>query len=380
MEAPQFGRLTAVLDLDALRANLAVVRDQVPPNTEVTASLKANAYGHGVQAIGGCLVDQGVRWLAVGNPAQALELRSVGISCGIWLFPPVPRHGVSSLLEADVTFSVESYLDAAFLARHATEAPARVFLKVDSGLGRLGVPVDEAESEAEKIINGLSSVALEGVFTHLPFAEPAAIPWITSRTKEFCDAAKSIRDLASGPLLIQSNASAGIVGGIDASETNAVCTGQLLLGLEPEALVTAGWPGTRRVMRSLQSTIRSIRTLEPATELWPDGTRMVEQPTRRGLIPSGYGDSPLQEKSGQSLWIRGYRVPVIGLSLEHAQVDLTEVPEATDGDIVHLFSDDPSEAPPLEAFASMQGRSRLEALVSLPSTTTVHIVDGEVAH
>ena len=89
--------LRAAVSLGALRGNLALVRRRLPADTELIACVKANAYGHGLRAVAGCLEGEGVRWLSLGNPAEALALRRWGIACDILLFPTGEGGLVSAL-------------------------------------------------------------------------------------------------------------------------------------------------------------------------------------------------------------------------------------------------------------------------------------------
>ena len=136
--------LRAVVSLAALRWNLAWFGATLPAGTELIACVKANAYGHGLRAVAACLEAEGVRWLSLGSPAEAVALRQLGHRLR---HPPVPdRRGRRSapLLEAGITVGIQSFEEAAALAQAARARPPSIFLKVDSGLGRVGVPLEDA--------------------------------------------------------------------------------------------------------------------------------------------------------------------------------------------------------------------------------------------
>src|SRR5262245_58903869 len=195
--------LRAVVSLDALRENLALIRRRLPADTELIACVKANAYGHGLRGIATCLEAEGVRWLSLGSPADALDLRRWGIACDIRLFPTGPSGHAAPLLEAGITVSVQSFDEAAKLARAARSRPPSIFLKVDGGLGRVGVPLCDAVGLAARIRGELPAITLVGVFTHLPFGEPDSRAWVEERLTEFGRVAAEIRSATPGPLLIQ---------------------------------------------------------------------------------------------------------------------------------------------------------------------------------
>src|SRR5208282_6492741 len=121
--------LTAVVDLAALRHNLKLIRKSVPGHQEVIACVKANAYGHGLRAVAECLQGQGVRWLAVGSPAEAIALRRWGITCRILLFPTVGDRADNALAASGITIGIQSYEEAEAVAR-TVGGPVSVFLKV----------------------------------------------------------------------------------------------------------------------------------------------------------------------------------------------------------------------------------------------------------
>ena len=256
LETPALAaQLCAVVSLETLRRNLALVRQRLLAGTELIACVKANAYGHGLRAVAGCLEAEGVRWLSLGSPAEALALRRWGVTCDILLFPTGEGGDPAPLLEAGITVGIQAFAEAAALARAARTRPPSIFLKVDSGLGRVGVPLADAVHLAARIRSALPGVRLSGVFTHLPFGGREGAAWVEERLAEFGRVVAQIRAATAGPLLVQALASAGIACGLEAPETNAVCPGQLLFGVEPAWLPTP--VGTRPCSR--KSGRRSAR-------------------------------------------------------------------------------------------------------------------------
>jgi alanine racemase len=161
--------MRAVVSLAALRWNLDRIRQRLPSGTELIACVKANAYGHGLLPVAACLEAAGVRWLSLGSPGDALALRAAGITSDILLFPTAEGADPAPLAAAGVTVGVQSFDEAAALARSAGARAAAIFLKIDGGLGRVGVPLDDAVRLAARIRDALPRVRLAGVFTHLPF-------------------------------------------------------------------------------------------------------------------------------------------------------------------------------------------------------------------
>jgi alanine racemase len=358
--------LTAVVDLAALRTNLALVRRALAPDTEILACVKANAYGHGVVAAARALTGEGVRWLSLGSAAEALAIRRAGVASRLLLFPTVLPADPTLLLDAGVTIGIQSPAEAERLA--GAGRPVSIFLKVDAGFGRVGVPLDDAVAVAARIHRELPALRLEGVFTHLPFSGVESVPWVQARLKEFGQMVVALRERVPGPLIVQALASTGIVRGLEAPETNAVSPGQLLFGVEASSAVPGVRPtslGTRPVLTEVRTSLGAVRELPAGARFGAGGTRTAARPTRLGVLPIGYSNSLLVQKPGQTVRIGGQPVPVLSVSLEHAVVDVTDVPAAREGEPVILVARDSAVGPSLHEVARTQDRTPLEVLVSL---------------
>jgi alanine racemase len=367
--------LRALVCLETLRQNLALVRSRLSGNTELIACVKANAYGHGLRAVATCLEAEGVRWLSLGNPAEALALRQWGVTCDILLFPTGGGGDPVRLVEAGITVGVESLAEAAALVRAATTRPPAIFLKVDSGLGRVGVPLARAADLAARIRSDLPDVTLAGVFTHVPFGGREGVAWVEDRLAEFGRVAATIRGQAARPLLVQALASAGMACGIEAPDTNAVCPGQLLYGIEPPWLSTP--LGTRPILAEVRTVLGTLRDVPQGARFGASGSRTASRPTRLGALPIGYSNSMLVQKAGQTVHVEGCQVPVLSVSLEHAVVDVSDVAGARTGSPVCLLASDPAVGPSLPEVAANQGRSPLEVLVSLTGRAAYEYAVGD---
>jgi alanine racemase len=355
--------LRALVCLEALRQNLALVRRRLPADTEVIACVKANAYGHGLRPVAECLEAEGVRWLSLGSPAEALALRRWGVTCDILLFPTGAGGDATPLLEAGITLGVQSFGEAEALVRAARTRPPAVFLKVDSGLGRMGVPLAEAADVAARIRTDLPDVRLAGVFTHLPFGGADGASWVEARLAAFGRIVERIRARADAPLLVQALASAGIACGIETPGANAVCPGQLLFGIEP-AWIPAAF-GTRPVLTEVRTVLGTVRDVPEGERFGASGSRTATRSTRLGVLPIGYSNSILVQKAGQRVRVVDRDVPVLSVSLEHTVVDLSDAGGVRAGASVCLLASTPAVGPTLADVASRQGRSPLEVLVSL---------------
>lgn len=165
----------AEVDLGALRRNLARLRARTAPGAEVLVAVKADAYGHGLLPVARALAAEGVGWLGVATPDEALALRRAGVGGRVLLFGPVRGAALPRLLAAGVDLTVcdADDVDAVAAARASLAAdvgPARLHLKIDTGMGRLGRRPEEAVRVARHVA-GAADLRLEAAWTHFARAD-----------------------------------------------------------------------------------------------------------------------------------------------------------------------------------------------------------------
>jgi alanine racemase len=360
------GGVTAVFDLQALQHNLQLIRLAVGDDKEVIACLKADAYGHGLESIAHFLESEGIRWFSVAKVSDAVALRRSGIKSRVLLLPTVGKRPNKLICDAGITVTVQSYEEAEDITREFG-AETSVFLKIDSGLGRLGASLTDALPIVRRISSELPSIRLEGVFTHIPFSNPRDIPWAKGCLEEFGKCARSIRDVVGAPLLVQALASSGILSGLEVPEANAVSPGQLLFGLEFPLLMgdRALSFGSKPVLKEIRTSLGAIREIPAETRYGFGGALFARKKTRLGVIPAGFSNSVLLPRDGQTANVRGHIVPIVAVSLEHAVLDVTDVPDISEGSAVILLSSDSKNSLTLEKVAQLQARMPVEVLVSL---------------
>src|SRR5262245_22306528 len=205
--------LWAEIDLDALDANYREIVRRVGPAVRVIPSIKANAYGHGVVEVARALSAQGVPALACGSFEDAVAVRTAGVETKILLFVGYLPEAVPHLLEHGFVPTV-SNLETARAVAAAARRPTAIYVKVDSGLGRLGAPLASAV-EFVKEVAALPQVVVEGLYTHLPFADPAGREWARTRLEEFHAVLRALARAGIEIPVTQALSSAGILAGLD---------------------------------------------------------------------------------------------------------------------------------------------------------------------
>lgn len=381
LESIAASQLTAVVDLAALRHNLRMIRRSLSDDQEVIACVKANAYGHGLRAVAECLQKEGVRWLAVGSPAAAIALRRWGITCQILLFPTVGVRADNVLAASGITIGVQSYEEAEAVGQSVSD-PVSVFLKVDTGLGRFGVSTADLTSVTDRILSNLPSVRLAGIFTHLPFSGVKGLPWIEDRMREFGRSVAEIRKRMKSPFIVQAFSSGGIECGLKSPETNAVCPGQLLFGIEPENLRTPGRThsfGSRPVLQEVRTVLGALHSIPSGTRFGFGGAFVTSRETRLGVLPVGFSNSILVAREGQVANLMGHVAPILMVGLEHAVVDVTGIPGVHEGCSVILLARDSTSGVTLDRVAQLQNRPAVETLISLTARSAYEYVDPDCA-
>jgi alanine racemase len=146
------------------------------------------------------------------------------------------------------------------------------------------------------------------------------------------------------------------------------------LTIEPPWLTTP--LGTRPILAEVRTVLGTLRDVPQGARFGASGSRTASGPTRLGALPIGYSNSMLVQKAGQTVHVEGCAAAVLSVSLEHAVVDVTDIPRARSGAPVCLLARDPALGPPLAEVASRQGRSPLEVLASLTGRAVYEYPDG----
>jgi alanine racemase len=338
-----------------------VVRGLAGPR-RLIASVKANAYGHGAVPIARELVRLGIDTLWTGSIGEALSIRAAGIDARILLFggylpgdiPALLRHGlVPTIYDGDGAQAVSA----------AAAAPTRIYIKVDAGLGRLGVPIADAEALITEI-TALPRIVVEGVYTHLPFSDAAGC----DRARENYGAfAALLERLAAGgirPAVTQVWASSGLLAGLP-DACNAVCVGHLLYGLSPVDAATASAGDLRPVMTAIKTKLIHVAHRSAGNTAGGSSYSMRNAQVT-GVVALGLTDGMRNAAPGQvaSLLVHGRRAPVLGVSLEHTTLDLTGIDSPQVGDEVTLLGRSDGLANTFQDLARWFACGELEALMS----------------
>lgn len=348
----------AVTDLGALEHNHREVVRRVGTGVKVIASIKADAYGHGAVACARRLADAGVHALATGDVAEAVAMRDAGIRTPILIFGSFLPRDVPYLLAYDLIPTVYN-MKAAEAVSRAARAPSPVYVKVDCGLGRLGVALDDAAGFVRRIAS-LPNLQVAGLYTHIPFSDDASRARTEARLPGFEALAESLaRDM--GPLVTQALASSAVLVGLK-DRCNAVCVGHVLYGLSSMAPGQADMTGFRPVLREIGSRLIHVAHHPAGRDLAIGGHYGIANAMVTGVLPVGAQHGLRNAAPGQvaEVLIRGRRAKVMSVTLEHTTLDLTGVDSPRLGEEVLVLGGHGLARIGLEDVASWQGRPPLE--------------------
>jgi len=316
------------VDLAAITSNVAILRDFVGPGVTIFGAVKANGYGFGLPSVALAMLEGGVDAFAMADPGDAIRIREAGIDVPLLLYGGVlPELEVATVLaDYDLTCTVGDIEAARAWSQHGVGV--KCFLKLDVGLERIGVPAERARAFVEGA-HRLSGLQIEGIYTHLHGGdEPGYLGWQLDRFySALADLEQAGIDL---PLrLAESSVTLGLEG---RGRCNAVDPGHLLYGFVPVGRA-AGPSGIRPAFVSLKTRVIQVKEVERPGS-WSTSPVPARPGLRIAVIPLGRADGLSMLQRGEVL-VRGQRVPIVGrLSLEHARLDVTDLPACKAGDEV----------------------------------------------
>lgn len=351
---PYVPRITATVDLSAIRHNLARVRE-LAPHSRVMAAIKADAYGHGAVPVAQALVQGGVDALAVACLEEALVLREAGIDTPIALL-----EGVLSLAEAELAARqrlqvvVHAPWQLQLLQQLPPTQPLQVWFKLDSGMHRLGFPPSAAPA-LSGLLQAQPAWRLQGWMTHLACADEVDHPMTAQQVAVFEQALQGL----AGPRSIAN--SAGLLAWPQA-RADWVRPGLMLYGASPLPDKVGSDLGLRPAMR-VESRLIAIREIEAGDSVGYGATFRATEAMRVGVVAIGYADGVHRIlPNGAPVLVRGVRVPIIGrVSMDMIGVDLRALPQAQINDAVLLWG----EGLPVEEVAKWAGTLAYELFCGL---------------
>jgi alanine racemase len=319
-ETPE--RAVARVDLGAVERNCAKLRSLLAEGSELCAVVKADGYGHGDVWCAKAALVGGAGWLAVATADEAAELRRHGLACRILVMGALTREDAATALEAgaDVVAWCEDFLRDAAERAASLGVPARVHVKLDTGMGRLGTK-DPAEAHALADMAAADDrLELVGAMSHFATADERGDDYFPAQLEAFAGFAVEFKERHPGTIAHTANSAA--VYRDSAAHFDMVRCGVAIYGLDPFG-EDAPARGLEPAL-SLHSYVAAVRRLDPGESAGYGRTWRAERPTLVGTLPIGYGDGWRRGLSNKAdVLIQGRRHPLVGtVSMDNVAVDL----------------------------------------------------------
>lgn len=340
------------VDLTAIRHNVSQVRSHIGERVKLMAVVKADAYGHGAAETSKAMLEAGADALAVTRLTEAVQLREAGITAPILIFesilPDAAEDAVA--LGVDVTVCTPAQVSALSAAAKSKETTVRAHLKIDTGMGRLGVlPADAPE--LAKLIADADNVTLAGTYTHFATSIEKDLTKTKQQLSRFWKAVEAIRRQGIDPGIVHA-ANSGAILRLPDAHFDMVRPGTILYGQYPSRYV----PRSLDLKNTwqLKTRISFIKTVPAGYSIGYGGEFKTKHLSKVAVIPMGWADgltltpesavrrgvlrlviANIRKEPPLRVTIRGRRAPVIGrIAMQMCSIDVTDISEARIGDEV----------------------------------------------
>ncbi|MBQ9459678.1 MAG: alanine racemase [Oscillospiraceae bacterium] len=337
-------RTWAEIDLDALAHNLAVIREQVGEGVKLLGVVKADAYGHGAVPVARKLEQLGAAYLAVSNIDEAAELRDAGIALPILMLGFTPAEQAERIVRIGMTQAVPNLEIARAYDEAAARAgqPMKVHIKLDTGMGRLGFPCDDARFDASlrdiRSLLELPHLDVEGVFTHFAVSDEDAPEHVAFTQVQHDRFLRMIEALESGGFRFRLKhcCNAGGIASYPEWAGDMVRCGIILYGTGE----LAERMGMIPVMR-FKTTVATVRDFDPDVSVSYGRTYFTDRPARIAVLSVGYADG-LHRALSNKLVVKtpyGMARQVGRICMDMCMIDATRQPMLKSGDEVEIFGE-----------------------------------------
>jgi alanine racemase len=353
------------IDLSAIGNNTHRIKDLVGPAVRVLASLKADGYGHGALKVARTVLHNGASMLGVATVSEAIPLREAGIAAPILVFGYVPLWQMREAVRLDLTVTIYASEAARALARaaQALGKTARVHVKVDTGMGRLGIRSEQLDEILALVreVRDLPGLELEGIFTHFAKADAEDLTHARLQLARFQNVLQAIEAEGMRPPLVHAANSAATFS-LPEARFDMVRPGIALYGLDPSPEVRL--PAGFRPALSFKTQVAQVKLIPAGEGISYGCTYITERPTWIAVLPVGYADGFRRAPATWgSVLIHGQEAPILGrVCMDQSMVDVSHIPGVRVGDEVVLIGRQGQAALTAETVAGRLGTINYEVV------------------
>lgn len=364
----------AVVDLGAIAHNVRNIKALVGKDVRLMAVVKADAYGHGLTPVARAALRAGAEWLGVAIPEEGVALRAAGIAAPVLVLGPTSPAQTEVVAGAGLDQMVHSVRLAEALSGAARRArrSVTVHLKVETGMGRVGVPVEEVAALAGAI-GRLPGLRLGGVMTHFAAADAPDAAHAREQLRRF-DKAVASAHLPASPSLLRHAANSAATFALPEARLDMVRIGIALYGCLPSPDVVPPIP--LRPALTLETRVAQVRWVPAGTTVSYGCTFVAPARMCIATLPVGYGDGfPRLLSNRGAVLLRGRRAPVVGrVCMDMVMVDVTGIPEVSEDDPVVLLGAQGTEVIPAEEWGALAETISYEVLCGIsPRVPRVYV-------
>ena len=378
-----YSRVYAKIDLDAIAYNMEQMKQNIRPETQVMAVIKADGYGHGAVQIAEMMERWNYIWgFAVATLDEAVVLRTEGIQKPILVLGCVFPDQYMEMLKHEIRMNIYTEEMAESISRMAAREgkTAYMHIKLDTGMSRLGFGINEQSAETIKRISKMPNVNMEGIFTHFTKADEKDKSFTKKQIQEFVWMTERLKEKNVRFTYEHCSNSAGI---IDVPEANfdIVRAGISTYGLYPSEEVDKTNVKLKPAL-ALKSHVAFVKEIESGTPVSYGGTFVAKEKMKIATIPVGYADGYPRSLSNKGyVLIRGKKAPILGrVCMDQFMVDVTQIEGVSFGDKVTMIGKDGNEILPVEVLSELSGRFNYEFVCDLGKRIPrVYVRDGKIA-
>lgn len=366
---PYLKRAWAEISLAKLRKNVEIIRNLNSDTTEIMAVVKADAYGHGDAHIVHCLAnDCDIRYFAVSNLDEAIAVRNYAPNAEILILGYTPPEYAHEISMYNIIQGVVSTDYAKALVKN-TQIPIRCHVKIDTGMGRIGLKHDTPQSCADEIAEmmKMEKLSVEGIYTHFAVADSDSADNIAYTDKQEKFITDTYDALVSKGITLKHlhfmNSAATCYR--NTSRSTLSRAGIILYGLHPD--ISLDIPEGLEPLMELKAVISHVKTVNEGDCISYGRTFTAERKMRIATVTIGYADgySRLLSSKGEIL-VHGKRCRIVGrVCMDQLMIDVTDVPQASSGDIVTLIGREGNDAITADELASVYGTIGYEVVCGI---------------
>ena len=372
-------RVYAEINLDAMCSNVSQALERMKP-AKLMAIIKTDAYGHGAVRSAKALDEIGVYAFGVATPGEALELRRAEIKNPILILGYVFEEYFDRMIENDIDLALFDLNTAKLLNSHAEKLgkKARVHIKADTGMGRIGFQPCDESAEIIKEIAALNNIEIDGMFTHFACADSKDKASVNRQIERFTNFVAKVKSEGVSLPIVHCYNSASIVD-FDKPLFDMVRCGIITYGLEPSDEVSKTNIKLQKVM-SIKSHVAYVKKVGAGFTVSYGSTYVTDKETEIATIPVGYGDGYPRTLSNKGMvLIGGHFAKIIGrVCMDQFMVDVTGL-GVSRGDEVILMGSDGENSITAEEIGDLSGIFNYELVCDINKRVPrVYIKNGEI--